>query len=73
MTRFCVVLAAASVAAVLLAAITDSRGFEEVLSARDGGEAELLRRLVRRFFRSPAEFLLPPPRSATGARAPAHG
>ena len=35
--------------------------------------AELLRRLVRRFFRSPGEFLLPPPRSASEARAPAHG
>ena len=33
---------------------------------------ELLRRMGRRFLRSPGEFLLPP-RSAAGARAPAHG
>jgi DNA polymerase elongation subunit (family B) len=35
-------------AGVLVVALTDSRGTEEVLSARDGGEAELLRRLSRR-------------------------
>jgi DNA polymerase elongation subunit (family B) len=32
-------------AAVLLVALTDSRGYEQVFSARDGGEAELLRRV----------------------------
>ncbi|MBI3973602.1 MAG: hypothetical protein HY332_20195 [Chloroflexi bacterium] len=32
-------------ASVLVVALTDNRGYEEVLSARDGGEAELLRRL----------------------------
>ena len=41
------------------------------LPLRDLGE--LLRRLVRRFLRSPGEFLLPPPRSAAGAEAAAHG
>jgi site-specific recombinase len=35
--------------------------------------AELLGRLGRRFLRSPGEFLLPPPKSASGAEAPAHG
>ncbi len=34
--------------------------------------AELLRRLVRRFLRSPGQFLLPPPKSAA-TEAPAHG
>ena len=33
-------------AAVLVVALTDNRGHEEVFSARDGGEAELLRRLT---------------------------
>jgi DNA polymerase elongation subunit (family B) len=40
--------AAAPGAAVLLAAVTDNRGHEEVLSAREGGEAALLRRLTER-------------------------
>ncbi|MDQ3699689.1 MAG: DNA polymerase, partial [Chloroflexota bacterium] len=35
-------------AAVLLVAISDNRGVEEVLSAHDGGEAALLRRLTDR-------------------------
>jgi DNA polymerase I len=35
-------------AAILLVAITDNRGVEEVLSAHDGGEAALLRRLTER-------------------------
>ena len=35
--------------------------------------AELLRRLGRRFLRSPGEFLLPPPKSAAGTEAAAHG
>jgi DNA polymerase I len=35
-------------AAVLVAALTDNRGYEEVLSARDGGEPALLRRLTER-------------------------
>lgn len=35
-------------AAVLLVAISDNRGVEEVLSAHDGGEAALLRRLTER-------------------------
>lgn len=38
----------ASSAAVLMASITDSRGHEEVISAHDGGEASLLRRLTER-------------------------
>ncbi len=40
------------------------------LPRRDLGE--LLRRLGRRFLRSPGEFLLPPPKSVAGA-APVHG
>ena len=41
------------------------------LPLRDLGE--LLRRIGRRFLRSPGEFLLPPPKSAAGAGAAAHG
>jgi DNA polymerase, archaea type len=35
-------------AQILLAAVTDNQGHEEVFSARDGGEATLLRRLTER-------------------------
>jgi len=41
-------LATAAEASVLLASLTDNRGHEEVLTAADGGEAELLRRLTER-------------------------
>ncbi|HEU5316376.1 MAG TPA: 3'-5' exonuclease [Chloroflexota bacterium] len=40
--------ASAADASILIAALTDNRGHEEVFSAAEGGEAELLRRLTAR-------------------------
>jgi site-specific recombinase len=69
--------AAAGIAVMFVLNLSVSFGLSLASAARAYGlplrdVVELLRRLVRRFLRSPGEFLLPPPRSAV-AQAPAHG